>query len=197
MATVDLMGRPRNFDADTVVDRAMEAFWTYGYAGCSPAQLAEATGVGKGSLYNTFGSKRELFDLAMARYNRRGAELAREVLAQPGSTRERFRDWMRFTVDTEFEPPVRRGCLLVNTALELASQDSEASKSVNDGYELMIDAFSERLDRGKRDGDVRTDLDSRAYSEFLMNTIGGLRITAKVSDAETMYRIIDTALSTL
>ncbi|MFE3195639.1 TetR/AcrR family transcriptional regulator [Nocardia sp. NPDC059240] len=191
------MGRPRNFEADTVVDRAMEAFWTHGYAGCSPAQLAEATGIGKGSLYNTFGSKRELFDLAMARYNRMGAELAREVLNQPGSTRERFRAWMRFTVDTEFEPPVRRGCLLVNTALELAGHDAAATKTVSDGYEYMIEAFTERLEQGRRDGDVRTDLDARAYSEFLMNTIGGLRITAKVSEAETLYRIIDTALSTL
>ncbi|MGW4246456.1 TetR/AcrR family transcriptional regulator [Nocardia sp. NPDC004722] len=191
------MGRPRNFDADTVVDRAMEAFWTHGYAGCSPAQLAEATGIGKGSLYNTFGSKRELFDLAMIRYNRMGSELARETLAQPGSTRERFRAWIRYTVDTEFEYPVRRGCLLVNTALEMAGHDTEATKAVNDGYELMIEVFRERLERGQRDGDVRADLDTRAYAEFLMNTIGGLRITAKVSDVETLYRIIDTTLSTL
>ncbi|AYF75002.1 TetR/AcrR family transcriptional regulator [Nocardia yunnanensis] len=191
------MGRPRNFEADTVVDRAMEAFWTHGYAGCSPAQLAAATGIGKGSLYNTFGSKRELFDLAMARYNRMGSELAREVLAEPGSTRERFRAWMRFTVDTEFEHPVRRGCLLVNTALELGGHDAEAAKAVNEGYEYMIEVFAERLEQGRRDGDVRADLDPRGYAEFLMNTIGGLRITAKVSEADAMYRIIDTALSTL
>ncbi|MDT7648792.1 MAG: TetR/AcrR family transcriptional regulator, transcriptional repressor for nem operon, partial [Pseudonocardiales bacterium] len=56
----------------------MEEFWTHGYANTSPAQLAEATGVGKGSLYNTFGSKRQLFDQALARYGRMGAELAEE-----------------------------------------------------------------------------------------------------------------------
>lgn len=52
------MARPRTFDDDEVIDRAMERFWTHGYTDTSPAQLADATGIGKGSLYNAFGSKR-------------------------------------------------------------------------------------------------------------------------------------------
>ncbi|MGW4354686.1 TetR/AcrR family transcriptional regulator [Nocardia sp. NPDC004582] len=191
------MGRPRNFDADTVVDRAMEAFWTHGYGNTSPAQLAEATGVGKGSLYNTFGSKRELFELCMTRYDRMGATLAREVLSEPGTTTERLRAWMRLIVDSDLSGEVRRGCLVANTALELGGHDPEATKAVTVAHGHMVEALTERIEQGRRDGDVRTEVDARTYSEFLMNTIGGLRITAKISDAETMYRIIDTTLSTL
>ncbi|MFD6353323.1 TetR/AcrR family transcriptional regulator [Nocardia tengchongensis] len=191
------MGRPRNFDADTVVDRAMDAFWTHGYANTSPAQLAEATGVGKGSLYNTFGSKRELFDLCMTRYDRMGTDLANEVLSQPGTAKERLRAWMRLVVDSDLARPVRRGCLVANTAMELGGHDPAATTAVTVAVEHMIEAFTARIQQGQRDGDVRADVDARAYSEFLMNTVGGLRITTKVSDAETLYRIIDTALSTL
>lgn len=191
------MGRPRNFDAATVVNRAMEAFWTHGYAGCSPAQLAEATGIGKGSLYNTFGSKRELFDLAMARYDQMGMTLAREVLSQPGTTRERLRAWMHRIVDSDLEQPVRRGCMVVNTAMELAGHDAEATRAVTTAHEHMTEVLAERIEQGQRDGDIQAEVDARAYSEYLMNAIGGLRLSAKISDAATLYRIVDTTLSTL
>ncbi|WP_067720584.1 TetR/AcrR family transcriptional regulator [Nocardia yamanashiensis] len=191
------MGRPRNFETDSVVEAAMEAFWTHGYANCSPAQLAEATGIGKGSLYNAFGSKRELFDLAMAKYDRVGVELVQEVLSQPGTAKERLRAWMRFLVDRDLEAPARRGCLMVNTAMEMAGQDPAAAKAVREAYDHMTEAFVARIAQGQRDGDVRGDLDAREYAEYLINAIGGLRISAKVSEAESLYRIIDTTLSTL
>jgi len=93
------MGRPRSFDDDAVIDRAMEVFWTYGYANTSPAQLAQATGVAKGSLYNAFNSKRELFDRALARYDQQVSKLAHDLLARPGTTRECLRSALRFIVD--------------------------------------------------------------------------------------------------
>ncbi len=197
MATVVLMGRPRNFDADTVVERAMEAFWTYGYANTSPAQLAECTGIGKGSLYNAFGSKRELFDLCMARYDRMGTDLAREVLSQPGTTRERLQAWMRWVVDSDLAQPVPRGCMVVNTAAELGGHDPAATKAVAAAHAHMTEVLAERIEQGKRDGDIRPEIDARAYGEYLMNAIGGLRVSARISDAATLYRIVDTTLSTL
>ncbi|MFJ4658379.1 TetR/AcrR family transcriptional regulator [Nocardia sp. NPDC088792] len=191
------MGRPRNFDTGTAIERAMETFWTHGYANTSPAQLAEAMGVGKGSLYNTFGSKRELFELALAEYDRIGVALCRDTLAQPGSTRERLRAWMRFTVDSDQTEPVKRGCLIANTALELAAFDAEATRAVQIANGHMADAFTERIEQGLRDGDVRDGTDARAFAEFVLNTIQGMRVLAKSSDAAVLYRIIDTALAAL
>ena len=103
------MPRPRSFDDDTVVERAMDAFWTYGYANTSPADLAEATGVAKGSLYNAFHSKRELFDRALARYDALGTQFTEQVLARPGTTRERILGLMHALIDADVEAPVRRG----------------------------------------------------------------------------------------
>ncbi|WP_067702058.1 TetR/AcrR family transcriptional regulator [Nocardia jejuensis] len=191
------MGRPRNFEADDVVERAMDAFWTHGYANTSPADLAAATGIGKGSLYNTFGSKRQLFDQAFAHYSVRGAELAREFLAEPGGTRERVRDFLRMLVDTDLAQPIRRGCMAVNTAVEFAGQDPDIDRAILEATEGVIAALADRIEQGRRDGDIRADIDPRVYAEYLMTTIGGLRIMAKTFDAATLHRVIDTTVSTL
>jgi TetR/AcrR family transcriptional regulator, transcriptional repressor for nem operon len=191
------MGRPRNFEADTVVERAMEEFWTHGYASTSPAQLAEATGVGKGSLYNAFGSKRQLFDQALARYGRVGAERAGEILSRPGTTRERIRAYLRETVDSDLAQPVRRGCLAVNTAAEFGGHDEGITRTLHGIEERIIGVLENRIDQGRRDGDISSDVDARAAAEFLMNTSVGLRIMAKTHDARTLYRIIEVALTVL
>lgn len=191
------MGRPRNFEADTVVERAMEEFWTHGYAGTSPAQLAEATGVGKGSLYNTFGSKRGLFDQALACYGRMGAEIAEEILSRPGTTRERIGAYLRETVDSDVAQPVRRGCMAVNTAAELGGHDREITRALRAIEERIVNVLAARIDQGRRDGDVSPDVDAQATAEFLLNTTAGLRILAKTHEAPALYRIIDVALTTL
>ncbi|MEU6564035.1 TetR/AcrR family transcriptional regulator [Nocardia nova] len=191
------MGRPRNFDTDAVVDRAMDAFWTHGYANTSPAQLAEATGIGKGSLYNTFGSKRELFERALDRYDRMGAELAAEFMDRPGTTRECIGAFLYFLVDSDLAHPTRRGCLAVNTVSEFSGADAEITRAVRTMQEHTMAAMAARIDQGRRDGDVASDTDPRAAAEFLMTTIAGLRVMAKTSEATTLHRIIDTALTTL
>lgn len=190
------MGRPRNFETETVVNRAMDAFWTHGYANTSPAQLAEATGIGKGSLYNTFGSKRELFERVLNRYDRMGSEVVGEFMARPGTARECIGAFIRFLVDSDVAQPVRRGCLAVNTATEFSARDAEITKAVRTMQEHTMSALAERIDQGRRDGDVAQDVDPRAAAEFLMNIIVGLRVMAKTSDAEALHRIIDTALTT-
>jgi TetR/AcrR family transcriptional repressor of nem operon len=191
------MGRPRNFEADTVVERAMEEFWTHGYANTSPARLAEATGIGKGSLYNTFGSKRQLFDQALARYGRMGAEFAEEFLSRPGTTRERIGAYLRETVDSDVAQPIRRGCMGVNTAAELGGHDPEITRALRSIEERIVAVLAARIDQGRRDGDVSSDVDAQATAEFLFSTGAGLRIMAKTNDARALYRIIDVALSTL
>jgi TetR/AcrR family transcriptional repressor of nem operon len=191
------VGRPRTFDDDVVVDRAMDAFWTHGYAGTSPALLAEATGVTKGSLYNAFGSKRAIFDRALTRYDQAGAEFAAELLSRPGTTREVIGGYLRHLVDTDLAGERRRGCLAVNTAIELAPDDPEIARTLRASQDAAIAAIAARLDRGRRDGDVAADLDVHATAEFVLTTIAGLRVMAKIYDVAVLHRVIDSALTIL
>jgi TetR/AcrR family transcriptional repressor of nem operon len=189
------MGRPKNFEPDAAVAQAMETFWTKGYAGTSPADLAEATGVGKGSLYHAFGSKRELFGKALDLYGRAGSELTEAYLNEPGTAKERIRAYLVFLVDADLNGPVRRGCLAANTALELGSTDPEAARAVKRMTDETIRLLGERLRRGQRDGDVDPGVDAEAQAHFLMNTIVGLRVMARTHDGPVLHGIVDTALA--
>ena len=191
------MGRPRSFDDDAVVDKAMEVFWTNGYANTSPAQLAEATGVAKGSLYNAFTSKRELFDRALERYDDQVSQLAQELLARPGSTHDCIVAALRFIVDADLAQPLPRGCLVGNTAVELAGHDREIARTIRGMQDHQIAALTARIQQGQMDGDVGSDVDAGAVAAFLATTLAGLRVMAMTFDAPTLYRVIDSATTVL
>lgn len=191
------MGRPKNFEPDAVIAQAMETFWTKGYAHTSPADLAEATGVAKGSLYHAFGSKRELFGRALDLYGRTGSELTEEFLSRPGTAKERIRAYFVLLVDVDLDGPVRRGCLAQNTVEELGGRDEEATRAVHRMEERTIELFAARVEQGQRDGDIDRGVDARAQALFLQNTLAGLRVMAKTFDRPALYRIIDTALAGL
>ncbi|WP_344345029.1 TetR/AcrR family transcriptional regulator [Kitasatospora putterlickiae] len=189
------MGRPKSFEPDVVVARAMETFWTKGFAGTSPADLAEATGVAKGSLYHSFGSKRELFGKALELYGRTGAELAEEVLSRPGTAKERVRAYFTLLVDLDLDGPVRRGCLAQNTVEELGVRDEEAARAVHRIEQRMIGLLAARIEEGRLAGDVDRGVDAGAQALVLQATLSGLRVMAKTFDRAVLHRIIDTALA--
>lgn len=191
------MPRPRNFDDDVVIERAMEVFWSHGYASTSPAQLAEATGIAKGSLYNAFKSKRELFDRALTHYDEQVTELAGDLMSRPGTTRECLGSALRFIVDSDLAQTSRRGCLVGNTAVELAGHDPEIARTLRTMQDRQTAALEARIEQGRRDGDVGPDVDPRAFAEFLANTLAGLRVMAMTHDAPTLHRIVDTAVAGL
>ncbi|WP_295695388.1 TetR/AcrR family transcriptional regulator [Lapillicoccus sp.] len=191
------MGRPRSFDDDVVIERAMEVFWTHGYANTSPAHLADATGIAKGSLYNAFNSKRELFDRALARYDEQVSELAGELLSRPGPTRECLRAALRFIVDLDRAQQSPRGCLVGNTAVELAGHDPQVARTIRAMQDRQTAALTARIEQGQRAGDVGPEVDARAIAEFLATTLAGLRVMAMTHEAPTLHRVIDSALAAL
>jgi TetR/AcrR family transcriptional repressor of nem operon len=188
------MGRPKQFEPDVVVAQAMQTFWTKGYADTSPADLAEATGVAKGSLYHSFGSKRELFGKALDLYGRMGVQLTEEFLSGPGTAKERIRGYFVLAVDTDLDGPVRRGCLAQNTVEELGGRDEEATRAVRRIEDRLIELFAARIERGQREGDVDRGVDARAQALFLQTTLAGLRVMAKTFERPVLHQIIDTAL---
>jgi len=191
------MGRPRNFDDDVVVSRAMEEFWTHGYAGTSPARLVEATGIAKGSLYNAFSSKRALFDQCLDLYHRQVIKTAEHWMAQPGTTRECISAALKAVIDGDLAQPRRRGCLIGNTTVELAGEDAELAEKLRRMQDESTGWFAERIRRGQIEGDVPRDRDPRALAEHVANTLAGLRVMALNHEAPTLHRIIDTALTVL
>ncbi|MDH2426124.1 TetR/AcrR family transcriptional regulator [Sphaerisporangium sp. TRM90804] len=172
------MGRPKGFDPDAAVEQAMQVFWRQGYGATSPQDLLDELGIGKGSLYNAFGSKHELFARALRRYNERiDAELA-EMLERPGSVKERLGAALEGLVRADYA--ARRGCLAVNTAVELPGSD-EAVRLVRRMFDREELVLRTMIEEGQRSGELRRDVDAAAVASMLLSTIAGLRVLSKVT----------------
>jgi TetR/AcrR family transcriptional repressor of nem operon len=124
------MARPREFDIDITLDRAMEVFWEKGYEATSLDDLCEATGLSRSSLYAAFGSKRRLLLQSVDRYvDRQNPQIA-AVLPQPLPIRDAFGALARQFIDQIESGPGRRGCFLGNCAAELPRSDRAAQARI-------------------------------------------------------------------
>ncbi|MFJ9809732.1 TetR/AcrR family transcriptional regulator [Streptomyces sp. NPDC101158] len=188
--------RPRGFDLDHALDAAMATFWDKGYAGTSAQDLVDSTGLGRGSLYNTFSSKRGLFEAALRRYDSEWTSRVTRLLEEgEGPARERIRSVLLSVVDEETtETPEHRGCLVVNTAMEMAGQDPEITEHVRDTFTRMQTALRVSIEQGQRDGSMPRDQEPRTLAVFLLNSMYGLRVLGKVGDRATLTSLVDQIL---
>ena len=192
------MGRPKQFDPDAAVERAMDVFWRKGYAATTPQDLVDALGIGKGSLYNTFGSKHELFERALRRYRDSQAVALIEMLEESGPVKERLRAALWLLVEMDLADPDRRGCMAVNTAAELAGTDEVATELVRRMFDRTEEAFSALVEKGQRAGEIAAGRDARAVGSLLLTTVVGLRLMARVAEGpERLSRVIDATVDSL
>lgn len=168
----------------------MEVFWGKGYGATTPNELVLALGIGKGSLYHEFGSKRALFERALERYRDTQAMLLIEVLQQPGPVKARLSAVLEVLVDMDFADPVRRGCLAVNTAAELGGVGEAATGLVREMFERTEQAFVALIEEGQRAGEINAGRDPQAIGSLLLNTVVGLRVVAMVADGPARSRAI-------
>lgn len=192
------MGRPRQFDRDEALERAMEVFWAKGYEAASLHDLTGAMGLSKSSLYETFGSKHELFLAAIGRY--------REAVVDPLAARLESDRPARVVLAEVFgeviERAVRlrdsRGCFLGNCAVETAPGDPAVAAKVRAGLERIEDGFHGLLRRGQEAGDIPAGADARALARFLTGALNGLLVMAKAGhERERLEDVVRVSLSVL
>jgi len=164
------MARLKEFDEDRAVDAAVDCFWARGYAATSVRDLAEAMGIGGASLYNAYGDKRALFARALERYaNRSMRDRIARIEARHHSA-EAIRAFVAEIIDRSVKDPDGKGCLLVNSALDVAPHDAEIGKLVG-GYLDEIRAFFRR--------NVPKRLDAETISSHLLGVLLGIRVLAR------------------
>ncbi|MFG2723024.1 TetR/AcrR family transcriptional regulator [Streptomyces sp. NPDC048416] len=192
------MGRPKQFDPDVAVERAMGVFWRKGYAATTPQDLVDELGIGKGSLYNTFGSKHALFEQALTRYRDAQAAWLEALLDHPGSAKDRLRGALEALVELDLGDPDRRGCMAVNTATELAASDAGSADAVRKMFARTESAFRATVEEGQRAGEIAGDRDAAAMAAWLLATVIGMRVLAKTAeDAAQLRRVVDAAMASL
>lgn len=189
------MGRPRKLAPDKALGRAMGRFWSHGYAATSIADLVGETTLNRGSLYGTFGDKQVLFAACLERYAASAAGAWLEGLERPGAGLDEVRRFFRSLAAYAAGDPARRGCLMVNTAVELAPHDKAAEDAAARHFRRMGDAFRAALERAQAADALAPGADPAALAPYLVAVASGLLVLARVGVERGMAeRIADTAL---
>jgi AcrR family transcriptional regulator len=170
-------GRPREFDVDEALDKAILLFWRRGYEGTSLADLIDAMGITKPSLYAAFGNKEELFRKAVDRYAERRIATLDAILDQPSSRRAIEGFLMMFT-GAEAPDGTPCGCLMVQGAL-VCSPDGESVKDDLLSRRMSnLKRLCERLERWRADGDLPADTDTESLGRYVITVANGLVVQA-------------------
>lgn len=168
------VGRPREFDEQEVLDRALVAFWTHGYEATSLVDLVEATGLKKGSLYQAFGDKHSLLLLALDHYLTRARQRMRACLDGPGELRSRLRGVLSSGCADQ-----KRGCFAVNCLVELAPHDEEVQALLARHFRETEKLFARTIERGVEAGELTSALPPKELARLLQVVLTGAAASSK------------------
>lgn len=191
------MARPREFDEEVVLNAAVECFWSRGYRATSVRGLVEATGLAGASLYNAFGDKRALFRTALEHYveSSIGERKRRCELLPPREAISAFFDEI---LSRSLSDRKHKGCMLVNSALEIAPHDAALRKIIA-GVLIRIETFLlERIEAGQAEGTITCSMPAQNLARHLLGVLMGVRVLARVRpERELLEGAIAPALALL
>lgn len=191
------MARPREFDERAVLDAVVQCFWNHGYEATSVRDLIDSTGMTAASLYNAFGDKRALYEKALDRYVE--ASIAdRMARVEKLAPREAVAAFLAEIVKRSLADRERKGCMLVNAALDVAPHDADLHKIVA-GVLARIEAFFFKcIEDGQADGTITRGLPAKDLAAHLLGVLMGVRVLARVRPEPALLEsIVATALAAL
>ncbi|NKY88013.1 TetR/AcrR family transcriptional regulator [Nocardia veterana] len=188
-------GRPRGFDRDTALRRAMEVFWEHGYEGASMSDLTTAMGINSPSLYAAFGSKEQLFREAVELYGRTEGSYTDRALHTAPTARAAIEAMLRDNASAYCDPATPRGCLVVVAGHTAAPRNGAVRDFLAERRRHTTEAVRQRLERGIRDGDLDAEADIAGLADFYTAVLFGLSVQAADGvDGPRLGRTIDRAL---
>ncbi|NUP32883.1 MAG: TetR/AcrR family transcriptional regulator [Streptomycetaceae bacterium] len=192
------MARTREFDVDAAVSAAMEAFRRTGYEGTSMRDLAEATGLGSGSIYAAFGSKEGLYLAALDLYRQRYALPLIDLLRSGNDAREVIREVFVGSVDEIAEDGTRQACLIVAAAMERARDDGQVAARLRSTTQALELALFDVIAEGQVRGQIPGDRSAADLAGFLVTSLQGLRVMGAINpDRASLMRSAEVALTCL
>lgn len=188
------MARNKEFDEKEVLEKAMRLFLAQGYEKTSMQELVEHMGIHRRSLYDTFGDKHALFMQALTLYKNQTNERLGNAALKSSSALASIRLIFDAIIDKDPEEP--KGCLFVNTAVELGPRDAEAEQAAEDGFDSLEAKLRELIVKGQEQGEIWNGLDASVVAENLHNSLLGIRVLARTSASrDKLYRIKEASLA--
>lgn len=192
------MARQKEFDQNKALDKAMTLFWQKGYEATSIQDLVEHMGIGRRSLYDTFKSKHDLFITALDRYRdlaNASILISDEPLISPKAA---IKGILEGIVAEAVADRNRKGCFVVNSAVELAGQDDAVAIRSREGFKDLEFIFHNLLDQAQQSNELSPDHDNQALAQFLTNAVFGIRVMSKVNpDKQVLTNVVNLTLSIL
>lgn len=173
------MARTKEFDPDAALAAALELFRERGYEATSLADLVAHLGIGRASLYATFGDKHALYLAALDRYVRERDTAVIDALSQPGPALPAVRALVAAFADESATDPRRRGCLVVNAAVERMPRDPAVARRVEASWDVLETALAGALTRARAQGEIPAGRDPRALARMLLVLLQGVRVLGR------------------
>ena len=173
------MARNREFDPKEALSKAMMVFWQKGYVDTSIDDLVDATGVSRYGLYGEFGNKRGLFLAALDYYQDTAVKEFFGIVEQPGAGLNEIKLYFDQILNIYTQPAGQLGCLMCNSATEVAPHDKGVEKKVKGAMERMTAGFGVALANAKKQKETRLDLDIKQAADFLTGVLLGISVLAR------------------
>ena len=173
------MPRKKQFEVDAALTKAMRQFWGRGYHPTSMQDLVDCMGIGRGSIYDTFGSKRGLFMQSLDRYIKQYTSVFQDVLAKSTSPSESILNVFEDAIAALVVGGSRDGCFVINTAAELAAHDDEVADVVTVMFRETEQVFRALIEQGQELGEIPPTVDAVLTARSLLSLYIGLRILTR------------------
>jgi AcrR family transcriptional regulator len=188
-------GRPRSFDREAALDRAMLLFWEHGYEATSMSELTSVMGISPPSVYAAFGDKQQLFLAAVDRYITRGGAGTLSLMAEAKTAREAVAQFLQTSALRLSQPHFPRGCMVVLAAVTCSEEAAPVQHKLAACRAAWERSLKQRIEQGIAEGDVPANTSASALASFYMAVVQGMSLHAK--DGATRKRlqeIVDTAM---
>jgi len=184
------MARPAQFDHQQALEQSMYVFWENGYTHTSLQQLGERMNLRPGSLYGAFKSKRALFLQSLDLYFERSSALLAERLSRGDRAIEGIHYFFDALVQDLITDDAHKGCLMINSATELANQDEEIRQKLAHMFANHEQQFSNRLMLAQAEGDVDIHRNANAMAQFLLMGVRGMKVYAQTERSPQVIRAL-------
>jgi TetR/AcrR family transcriptional repressor of nem operon len=192
------MAREREFDPTQALDQAVAMFWERGYSETSMEDLVDTTGVSRYGIYGTFGNKRELFIAALRRYAHVMAVDTTPGLFLPDAGLREIKGFFSAMLKRASGPESQRGCMICNTAIEIAPHDENIAAAVRALFDELTSVFTTALTNAQAARDVNESLDPKATAELLVGLLQGAAVFARTGTSKArLQRYGDMAMTIL
>lgn len=174
-----MAGRPREFDRDTALAKARDAFWSRGYEGVSMADLVDELGIASARIYAAFGSKDALFREAVALYDAEEGGFAARALAEEPTATQAIERSLREAIENCTRKGRPQGCMVVSAATNCAAENDGVRAFLADYRRRRTAFLLERLERAIAEGELKPGADAQALADHYATILLGLAIQAR------------------